>query len=158
MSKMGKIKAAGLSPRIVKIIEASRETRIAKDKTWSNADLGNDLYTAAVADPTIPDIKAWAHDQVRTWDEGLRPDPEQPGLSFYDAEAQIPLGGAKRIRMKHIAEPNQLLKWARIETQGYAKQTAAFNNKINYIVSRQEAWEKHPDCKSLDELEKRYFP
>lgn len=157
MSKIGRIKASDQSIRVVKLIEASRSKRLADDSSWSNADLANDLFLAAVADPTIPDIKAWAHDQVRIWDDGLRPNPEEPGLSFYDAEAQIPLGKTRRIKMRDISGPNQLLKWSKIETSQYAAQTAAFSRKINYIASRQETWLEHPECKTLDELEKTHF-
>lgn len=158
MSKIGRIKASDQSTRVVKLIEAARDKRQSTDdKSWSNADLANDLFLAAVTDPTIPDIKAWALDQVRIWDDGLRPNPEQPGLSFYDADAQIPLGKSRRIKMKDVSGPTQLLKWSKIEMSQYAAQTSAFSRKINYISTRQEAWLEHPECKTLDELEKTHF-
>lgn len=93
-----------------------------------------------------PEFKtAWYHDlarqDVQYWEVGRRPE------GAYRPDGVLKLSNDLRVFMPE-ATREHLLSWALCEND---------DRNLAYIKIRLDAWDDHPECKNLDQLERAVF-
>lgn len=125
------------------------------DGSFELSEVTDRLTDALRANPELMDPEKVARDEVKRFDRARRPKIEQP--SFFDADALVPTGESRRVRMEDATQVDLTL-WNGVLLDQFQAQQEAYMRSVRWIQARFEEFGQNRDCKTVGDLQRRQPP